>query len=114
MPQSTADLFGPGATLINGVLTIDFKDAGRAAFDQVNTPSTITATRAADVIVKRLAALTTANDDATAAIAGATTNTTPQYIATRGGTAVTQIRASRTIYSYYAATDTTGDPDNLV
>ena len=114
MSQTVAELFGAGATLSNGVLTIDFKEASRASFDLVNTPSNITAEQAADVIIRRFATLTAANDVSTSAIAAATTPTTDQFIATRGGTSVSQMRAGRTIYSYYAATNPTGDPDNLV
>jgi hypothetical protein len=112
MPQSVTDLFGLGATLSNGVLTIDFKTAGRT--DGVDTPSTITAPKAAAAILSKFASLTAANDDPTAAIAAQTTTTTPQYIATRGGTATTQIRESVTIYRFYASTNPIGDVDNLI
>jgi hypothetical protein len=110
--QTVTDLFGIGASLSNGILTIDFTNVGRS--DGIDSPSTITAAKAAKAILARFATLTAANDVSDAAIAAATTPATPQYIATRGGTAVTQLREAITIYAFFQATNPVSDPDNLI
>jgi hypothetical protein len=113
MAQTITGILGAGASLASGVLTIDFTNGAYSSFG-VNTPSSITPAQAVNVLLRRLATLTAANDDATAAIAAGTFESTAQYVASRGATATTQMMKSYEIRSYFAASDTTSDPDNLV
>lgn len=113
MGQTITGILGAGASLTGGTLTLNFTNSAYSSFG-VNTPASITPAQAVDVILRQLSTLTAANDDPTAAIAAGTFASTPQYVSSRGTTATTQMRKSYEIYSFYQASDTTNDPDNLV
>lgn len=113
MAQTIDLLAGIGASLNAGILTIDFTAAGRDN-GNLDDPATITPEQAVGLLIDRFGSLSAQNDIATAGIGASATVTAPSYITNRGGTAVTQMRKSTTIYQYYAATDSTTDPDNLI
>lgn len=113
MTQTIITLAGIGAALNAGVLTIDFTAAGRDN-GNLDDASNITPEQAMGLLADHLGSLSAQNDLATAAIGASPTAGSPTYVTTRGGTAVTQMRKSITVYQYYAATDSTTDPDNLI
>ena len=113
MAQTAEQIFGAGASINGSVMTIDFAAEGRDN-GNLDDPSAITPAQAATLILKHQASLSEANNDPTAAIGASTTPSEPTYVNSRGGSTVSQMRRSYTIYGFYNSADPTNDPDNLV